>query len=86
MRCTPCCTQACSTLRVPFTSTSYSKSRRLSLPGVTMEARCTTVSMPWRAMVSARRGSRMSASSYTTPGRRSVLARMSWATTQAGPA
>jgi len=84
MRRTPWRTQACSRLRVPFTSTSYSKSRRLFLPGVTMDARCTTVSMPWRARACPMRGSRMSISSYTTPSRRSAGARMSCATTHSG--
>ena len=44
---------------VPSTSTEYSSSRGCP-PGVTIAARCTTVSTAWRAGASTRPGSRMS--------------------------
>jgi len=61
---TPSAKQASRTLRVPPTSTSYSSSGVLSRPGVTIDARCTTVSAAWLAIRWRRRfASRTSQSS-----------------------
>ena len=79
-------TQASSTLRVPTTSTEYSSSRFDFGPGVTMAARCTTVSIEWRASTSPSPGSRTSSTTYCTSGRRAAgaISRTSPATMHAG--
>ena len=56
----PLATQAASTFLLPRTSTEYSNSRLEPLPGVTIEARCTTLSMACAASVCDSAGSRTS--------------------------
>ena len=57
-----------STFSVPSTSTEYSNSRLLSLPGVTMDARCTTICGVLLLNNPASSAERTSARQYSTPG------------------